>query len=527
MIMAGLDNAGLVIESAVEADNAADRAAITSRCFDTIATPAVGQVISGTLESYVMATRNASLLFVDYESGALSFFRLLLTSYDPETFEFEGRCTEAQGTAESSGWFVRLVPGPVSGAAQSPASITFFDDATAVCASAPYEITMPASIEAGDLIVVSVMRTIGTAHTLRTPDGFTRFGDPNYIFLYVKIADGSEGGATIEWEHVSGSGAVAFAAQVFRGDVPIASFDIGSMLMDTTDPLSITVTSSTGAAPLIVFGSAQRQTGAPSHIDFSPSEDGIATIADVPSEAGIELAYKIYDTSPADVTITANALGTFAVKGFYISLYVPPAEPGDIPVLEDDGSGNAVYPEADGSHITNIQPQVTTATFSTASTVGFALPTKPNGTLYKYYDLDAYLITSADNVAIYFRTDANGGASVDAGASDYGWAYAFQGGTGPFTTNGTNDTADNQIVMVDTVGNAAGEFGQIKAVISNAKESGRQTLVTFENTRVNGSGALARVVGAGRRLANQVDNYIQFLPASGTITGEYSVRAHD
>jgi hypothetical protein len=507
--MAGLDNAGLVLSPETEADDLADRTIMRSTCSDTISTPALGQLVSFTLDASILASRNTTLLFTDVESGSLSYHRLLVTEYDPDTFAGSGICTASGETVESSSWVVRVIPGqPSGGGGIAPTSVAFLDDAVAILTAAPYQITLPAGIQNGDLIVASVARITSTAASLQTPAGFSRFGDINNTFLYAKIADGSEASQTIEWEVLSGNTLfdAAIAVQVFRPDTPAQRLSIGSSVVDTFAPLSVVVAASGGDGPLIVFGSARMETGATPTVAFSTTADGVTT--DDNSVIGIELAYKIYDTSPADVTITVNDLGSVAIQGWYISLYVPGSEPGDTTVLEDVGGGVAGLPAVDGSLVDlSNNPAVSAGvakilfeqTFGTGSNPSCFF--NPSGYSRIVATLTG-LIPTVNNVIGHMRL-SNDGATYFSGAGTYSWTQ----NTVSLTHSPTNtvDTNDTMIDLVVGLGNVAGETADItiefwsdvnatdKAIWFDWK--GKQMSHTPTNVGVNGQGNTRNTVG--------------------------------
>jgi hypothetical protein len=181
-------------------------------------------------------------------------------------------------------------------------------------------VTAPASIQAGDLMIFCQTNTSNNA-TL--PSGFTLINTitdgTTLISTSYKIAAGNEGGTTI-----TGATGLAFQSTilaVFRGDVPISAVTVASVASQnagTNTPTNQVVTSSTGLAPLIVFGGYRAaNTGADiSPRGMSPAKDGEFNSTFLKHY----LAYKIYNASPANVTVSMADHGvTNMLQSFYLA----------------------------------------------------------------------------------------------------------------------------------------------------------------------------------------------------------------
>ena len=139
-----------------------------------------------------------------------------------------------------------------------------------------------------------------------TPTGFTSVVGPGPRIAY-KISDGTE-------TSLSDPGILI----VFRGNTSIstvADFD-GDFENTAGNPSSQTITSGSGIAPLLVLG-AFLSDGTVNPRTFSPAKDG-----EVNGTTGVGdswLAYKIYNSSPSDVTIDMDDEGS---DQWLISIYL-------------------------------------------------------------------------------------------------------------------------------------------------------------------------------------------------------------
>jgi hypothetical protein len=199
-----------------------------------------------------------------------------------------------------------MFPAAVAARAAAPAVLTTLTQ-VASATSTGTNITGPAGIQAGDLLVL-VDRAIGAGvPTAVVPSGFASVSDSNngsntQQILSSKIADGSEASASLTGM-TSSISQVAKVLLVFRGNVAIAAAtaqDVGAQ-STTGNPTAQVVNASGGAAPLVVIGAYGSQ-GAINPRSMSPAKDGEVG-EEGPTSAKTWLAWKIYDTSPADVTV--------------------------------------------------------------------------------------------------------------------------------------------------------------------------------------------------------------------------------
>lgn len=178
-------------------------------------------------------------------------------------------------------------------------------------------VNCPAVI-AGDLILVlNVAEDSGVPPTNTTPSGFTQIftatGNPlNFyrITLSAKIATGSEGGAAITG--FTGNQMARIVVLTFRGDIPISLATPSTPVSPgwvTGNPTSQTVLSAAGVAPLVVlgvYGGGNLQVINPRTFTVGGvgSKDG-----EVNASTELYLAWKIYNTAPADVVVDMDDEG--------------------------------------------------------------------------------------------------------------------------------------------------------------------------------------------------------------------------
>src|SRR5688572_23294548 len=174
--------------------------------------------------------------------------------------------------------------------------------------SADATIDFPGGIQAGDLIVLfDNCFNISTPADV-TPTGFTRIGSSATTSsvrsnLWYKLATGSESGALT----CMGPGLVRGQCMyVFRGNVPATTITPGSAAQQATDgnPTLQTVTASSGVAPLVVIGAYACPSGTVDPRTFSTTKDG-----EISPAGGFYLAYKIYNSSPANSDIDMDDEG--------------------------------------------------------------------------------------------------------------------------------------------------------------------------------------------------------------------------
>lgn len=183
-------------------------------------------------------------------------------------------------------------------------------------------IAWPATLAAGDLAVLvdSADSTLdGVPPSTVVPSGFTSIvntanGTSHRQICSYKILTGSESGSLSGMNGVDND---RKAMVIFRGSSPITSVSVGSATgqQTTTNPTAQVPAASGGVAPLIVFG-AYFATSAVSPRNFTPAKDG-----EVNPSTNLYLAWKIYNSAPADVTIDMDDEGILNIlQSFYLQV---------------------------------------------------------------------------------------------------------------------------------------------------------------------------------------------------------------
>lgn len=139
---------------------------------------------------------------------------------------------------------------------------------------------------------------------------------------------------------------------------------------------------------------------------------------------------------------------------------------------------------------------------------------------YENYLVIGHLIPATDDVQLWVRMDADGGASFDAGASDYGWTC--NGRVAGSSGDGNNDSDAQIVLFADAgagfaVGNATTEGVFFCLTLYRPANAAVFTAIGgaysfIDSAARGGAGAMH-----GRRRAAQADNALRFLFESGNI----------
>lgn len=194
----------------------------------------------------------------------------------------------------------------------SVSSISIFGTNTASAAS----ITLPASINAGDFIILDQFtRNIGLPASV-TPSGFTNIYDfndgNNKSMLDVKIAVGNEGGTSVTgMDGINDYKTVT----VVRGDKPIKSYTVNSQNTQSTsgNPTAQSCTAVNGPTPLIIMAHWASD-GTVNPRTASPAMD-----AELSPNVNFYTGYKIYNSSPATHSIDMDDEGGNQLASLYFS----------------------------------------------------------------------------------------------------------------------------------------------------------------------------------------------------------------
>jgi hypothetical protein len=187
-------------------------------------------------------------------------------------------------------------------AANSVPVITFKASASGTTSA-----TVPSSVVDGDLIVVYNTAEIVGGPTVVVPSGYTSIvqagAGTNYrgVFSY-KVATYSDAGATVTG--MTQNPVMRIAVFSTKKANPTITVSAVNSQVTNSAPTNQTVSASTGTAPLVVLAGNRRE-GTTINIVMSPTQDG-----SVPATlASYNLLYKIYNSSPQNVTVSQGDSG--------------------------------------------------------------------------------------------------------------------------------------------------------------------------------------------------------------------------
>lgn len=180
-------------------------------------------------------------------------------------------------------------------------------------------ITSSVSVLTGDLLVFgggssgpSGSASIPTSSTFAVTEENTATLKRGITY---RIANSNLGTSITGFSATGGGETVFNNLYVFRGNVPILGVTVGSPQNETTigNPAAQVVTSSSGTPPLIVVAH-YRSSGTIDPRSFTPAKDG-----EINAAVGDYLAYRIYNTSPANVTVDMEDEGTNGLQSCYLA----------------------------------------------------------------------------------------------------------------------------------------------------------------------------------------------------------------
>ncbi len=211
-----------------------------------------------------------------------------------------------------------------------PASVDGLTSITLVSATSAnggQTITAPADIQAGDLLVLlNLTGDVGIPVTA-VPAGFTSISNVSLTsrreILSYKLATGSEGNSVLSGM-TSGAGLDSlYILFVFRGNVAATTATpldaAGEMTVDT--PSNQVVSAASSVTPLVVIGGFSAAGTSIGTVGFSPSQDAFTSVSSTPGAGNIQMGYKIYNSSPADTTMSKDDSGNRnAILSCYIEM---------------------------------------------------------------------------------------------------------------------------------------------------------------------------------------------------------------
>lgn len=224
------------------------------------------------------------------------------------------------------GMFPAGAAAAAAAAAASPlTSISLFDSATQGNSSSSAAITVPSGVQAGDLLVLQDFALhSGGVPTAVTPTGWTNIvdtsGTPARLMISYKLADGSEGGTSVTG---MGDASNMKCLYIFRGDAPATLLTASTPNQQNTgsNPSSQTVSASGQTTPLVIIGGYAAVAGTVSPRTFSPAKDGeIEQTSVALLSADTWLAYKIYNSSPANVSVDMDDESNNYLASFYVQM---------------------------------------------------------------------------------------------------------------------------------------------------------------------------------------------------------------
>lgn len=167
-------------------------------------------------------------------------------------------------------------------------------------------ISVPSGVQAGDLIILADYANDNSVPTKVIPPGFTEIASPNdgsstRFTVSYKIADGTETSITGQ----DGSEFVKRLA-ILRGDKPIASVSAGGVQTEgptDSNPAGISITASSGAAPLLVVGFYGNVDTTIDPRSFTPAAD------DEAGSTNVWMKWRFDAASPQNTTVDMDDEG--------------------------------------------------------------------------------------------------------------------------------------------------------------------------------------------------------------------------
>lgn len=191
-------------------------------------------------------------------------------------------------------------------------------------ASTGSTVSIPAGVQAGDLLLYGFAAWTGSSNPSYTPpSGWTSLinatmGENGRIGIAAKRATGSESGSI---GGVFGNAGVDRKVCVLlRPNVPLASVGSAQSVASqfTTDtPSDQVVTSGAGTPPLLVLALWNAVVGTVSTRGMSPAKDD-----EYNSSTNLYLGWKLYPSSPANVTVSMEDEGSNAMGSCYTQLSI-------------------------------------------------------------------------------------------------------------------------------------------------------------------------------------------------------------
>ena len=140
---------------------------------------------------------------------------------------------------------------------------------------------------------------------------------------------------------------------------------------------------------------------------------------------------------------------------------------------------------------------------------------------FESVEIIGWMKPGTDGATLRFRLSNDGGASFEAGATDYQWANVYGGNV----HGAYYDYSDSSgRLSMNSVGGAAGEFVSFKLKVVGAGSAGVKTTIIGEVTVIDTGAAFYLVSGAVIYNTEEVNDYLRIFFSAGTIaTGRIAV----
>lgn len=216
----------------------------------------------------------------------------------------------------------------------------------------------------------------------------------------------------------------------------------------------------------------------------------------------------LVSTSNGDITLTPNGTGDVVLGNFTLDADQTVGAGQDNFVLTYDNSGGKIALEAAGGG--GMWEEISTATASASASIEFT----GLSSSYKKYKVVMTDVKPSANANMEVRLSNDGGSTYEAGSTYYEY---IQWGFGTTSVSVSNSTgADHIEVAGINMSNATNDSSNLEVDITNHSSSGFTGI--FAQGLFFNSGSPRRVGGSGSTAAAEVNDAIQFIPSSGTIT---------
>lgn len=226
---------------------------------------------------------------------------------------------------------------------------------------------------------------------------------------------------------------------------------------------------------------------------------------------GVTGTSKISLSGTSEVYLTLAAEDLSNLVAFADTFTLPTTDGTTGQVLQTDGSGTLSFADVGGGG-GGLVPIGAPVVSVSDGAVDFAL------TGYDSYVIRISRFVPSTTATLHLRTSSDGGSGFDAGASDYGWSYAYI----QATLSGADDTLDDRIDIAQAVGTGSARAlsGDIHITPSDGSVN---TIINFHLGYQTNTGATAATVGSGCRFSSTAVDAMRIFPSSGTFAGIFQL----